>query len=88
MQHNTEFSKNLTYLTEIEALAQDILTLKEDKLELSHVLNKLQESLRALQKSEEKKTFIKMGPLYLQNSTDDCKSIVQKGLIDFYLFLI
>ncbi|KAK5644011.1 hypothetical protein RI129_007856 [Pyrocoelia pectoralis] len=75
-----DFSKSLTYLIEVETIAQDILTLKDTKLELAHTLSKLQESLRALQKTQDKRSFIKVGSIFVEYPTDYCKLLVEREI--------
>lgn len=90
-----ELSRSLTYLLEVETIAQDILTLKETKLDLANALNKLRESHRALQTTSDKYSFIKVGSLFFNYSTEECKTLIQEGwlfhnrklqckLIDFF----
>ncbi|KAB0796141.1 hypothetical protein PPYR_10202 [Photinus pyralis] len=75
-----DVTKTLTYLLEVETVAQDILTLKDTKLELAHTLSKLQESLRAFQASQEKKSFIKVGSIFIEYPTGHCEQLVRKEI--------
>ncbi|KAF5305925.1 hypothetical protein FQR65_LT07536 [Abscondita terminalis] len=75
-----EYSKTLTYLMEVETICQDILTLKDTKLELANTLSKLQECLRALQKTDDRKSFLKIGSLFIEHPTEKCKTIIQKEI--------
>ncbi|GJQ68750.1 hypothetical protein Trydic_g17282 [Trypoxylus dichotomus] len=75
-----EIKKSTIYLTEVEALAQDILTDKETKLELSNAQNKFREAYRALQQSTEKSAWMKFGLVYIQLPTKECQNLMKNEL--------
>lgn len=70
---------NLKYLIAVEELAQDILTVKETKLELANAQNKLREALRGLQKTEDRMSFLVVGDLHIYKRTKECKGIIEEG---------
>lgn len=71
--------KSYKYLQEVEELAQDILTTKEEKLNLANTQNKLREALSNLQNVEERRTWIKAGYVYIERPTEECKAILNNG---------
>lgn len=71
--------KTVKYLAEVEEVAQDVLTNKESKLELSNAHNKYREAFRALQQADSTKTWIKCGLVYVEMNVEDCKSYLKKG---------
>lgn len=71
--------QNLKYLIAVEELAQDILTVKETKLELANAQNKLREALRGLQKSEDRMSFLVVGDLHIYKRTEECKGLLEEG---------
>ncbi|KAF5274881.1 hypothetical protein FQA39_LY07063 [Lamprigera yunnana] len=75
-----EYSKTLIYLVEVETVSQDILTLKDTKLELANSLGKLQECLRVLQTSNDRRSYLKVGSLFIQHSTENCIVLIQKEM--------
>lgn len=84
----SQIKKSTTYLTEIETLAQDILTDKQMKLQLSNGQNKYREAYRALQQSVDKKTWMKLSSVYIELPTEECKSIVKNGEILLLTFIL
>lgn len=75
--------KSVQYLTEIEELAQDIMTEKETKLELSNAQNKYREAIRALQQTDRRKTWLKCGLVDVELPVDECKSFLEQGKLIF-----
>lgn len=73
--------KTIKYLTEVETLGQDILTLKDTKLELSNAHNKYREAYRTLQQTHNRKTWMKCGFVYMELPVDECKTFLKKGII-------
>lgn len=76
---NAETQKSFTYLKEVEEVAQEILTDKQAKLELSNAQNKYREAYRALQSVEERQTWLKLGSVYVRLPREDCREILKKG---------
>ncbi|RZC38152.1 p53 and DNA damage-regulated protein 1 [Asbolus verrucosus] len=74
--------KSYQYLFEVETLAQDILTDKETKLDLSNSRNKFREALRALEHTEDRRTWMQMGSVYIERPTEECKAILKTGIWD------
>ncbi|KAF7284513.1 hypothetical protein GWI33_022100 [Rhynchophorus ferrugineus] len=72
--------KSFKYLVEVETVGQDILTLKDEKLELSNAQNKFREALRALEQSDDRNSWIKLGSLYVQRPTEECKTILRREI--------
>lgn len=71
--------KTIKYLTEVETLAQDILTSKDSKLELSNAHNKYREAFRALQQTHNRKTWMRCGSIYVEMPVDECKTYLKNG---------
>ena len=71
--------KSFQYLYEVETLAQDILTDKETKLDLSNSRNKFREAFRALQGVEDRRTWMQMGSVFVERPTEECKRILLNG---------
>lgn len=69
-----ETQKSYTYLKEAESVAQDILTLKDTKLDLSNAQNKFREALRAIEHSEERNIWMKQGAVYIQRPRQDAST--------------
>lgn len=76
---NVETQKSYKYLQEVEELAQDILTAKDERFHLANTKNKLREALRAVQGVEDRKTWIKVGSVFIQRPTEECEIILRKG---------
>lgn len=76
---DVQSQKSYKYLQEVEELAQDILTIREEKLHLANTQNKLRESLSSLQNVEERRTWIKVGLVYIERPTEECKAILKSG---------
>ncbi|XP_030759545.1 uncharacterized protein LOC115884961 [Sitophilus oryzae] len=72
--------KTFKYLEEVETVAQDILTLKDEKLELSNAQNKLREALRALEQVEDRNSWITLGSVYVQKPTIECKALLREEI--------
>ncbi|KAG5876982.1 hypothetical protein JTB14_008127 [Gonioctena quinquepunctata] len=77
---NLETQKSFKYLREVEKVAQDILTLKEDKLELAHAQNKLREALNALKGAEDRKAWIQVGSVFVERPVNECRQILQEEI--------
>lgn len=78
-EETCEVKKSTIYLSEVERLAQDILTDKKTKLELANAQNKFREAHRALQQTTERRTWMKLGSVYVELPTEECKNIVKNG---------
>lgn len=76
---NLETQKSYKYLQEVEEIAQDILTLKEEKISIANTQNKLREAIRALEHVGDRYTWMQMGSVYIQRRTDDCRKILKNG---------
>ncbi|KAJ8977489.1 hypothetical protein NQ317_001772 [Molorchus minor] len=72
--------KSYRYLQEVETVAQDILTTRETKLELSNAQNKFREALRALEKIEDRNTWMQLGSVYIKRNTDHCKVLLRNEI--------
>ncbi|XP_017771179.1 PREDICTED: p53 and DNA damage-regulated protein 1-like [Nicrophorus vespilloides] len=72
--------KTLTYLAEVEAVAQEIIQHKEEKLRLSNSRNKFNEALRCLQKTEHRTTFLDLGRTLLEFPKDLAMDLIQKDI--------
>ncbi|KAJ8931596.1 hypothetical protein NQ314_015458 [Rhamnusium bicolor] len=75
-----ETQKSYKYLQEVETLAQDIITAKETKLHLANAQNKLREALRALDNTEDRKTWIQVGSIYVERDSVVCKTILRNDI--------
>lgn len=75
-----EQQKSFKYLEEVETVGQNILTLKEEKIELANAQNKLREALRALEQIDERNSWIQVGFTYVQRPTEECKIILRKEI--------
>lgn len=71
--------KTFTYLTQVEQLAQEILTQKENKLLLSNAQNKLREAQRALQQNDDRNVWLKVGSVHINLPREECRGILAKG---------
>lgn len=76
---NLETQKSYKYLQEVETLAQEILTAKETKIQIANAQNKFREALRAVESTEDRKTWIQMGTVYIERPSSECKNILRKG---------
>lgn len=76
---DVQTQKSYKYLQEVEELAQDILTAKDEKLQLANTQNKLREALASLQYVEDRRTWFKTGSVYIERPTEECKTILKKG---------
>lgn len=72
--------KSFTYLKEVEEAAQEILTDKQTKLDLANAQNKYREAYRALQEVEERRTWLKVGSVYVRLPKEECREILKNGL--------
>lgn len=72
--------KSFTYLTEVEELAQDILTDKQTKLELANAQNKYREAYRALPNVEDRQAWLKIGAVHVRLPKEECREILKRGL--------
>ncbi|KAI4470704.1 hypothetical protein MML48_1g09239 [Holotrichia oblita] len=86
MDQTPEIKKSTIYLTEVETLAQQILTDKESKLRLSNAQNKFREAYRALQQNFDKKSWMKLGSVYIEIPTEECKNIMKNGKTSSHYF--
>lgn len=77
-----ETQKSYKYLHEVETLAQEILTAKDTKLQIANAQNKFREALRAIEASEDRKTWIQMGMVYIERPSSECKNILRTGKIE------
>ncbi|XP_044751496.1 uncharacterized protein LOC123311530 [Coccinella septempunctata] len=77
---DVETQKSYTYLKEVETVAQDILTLKDMKLELSNAQNKFREALRAIEHSDERTVWMKEGSVYIQRPRQECLIFLRKEI--------
>lgn len=71
--------KSFQYLSEVETLAQEILTEQEKKLDLANSCNKFREALRALESCEYRRAWMQVGCVYVERPTEECKNILQRG---------
>lgn len=76
---DVEQQNSFVYLKEVETTAQDILTLKQEKIELANAQNKCREALRALETTFDRNTWMKIGSVYIERPTEECKAILRKG---------
>lgn len=76
---NIQNQKSFQYLTEVETVAQDLLTDKQTKLDLSNARNKFREALRALETVEDRNSWMQLGSVYIQRPTEECKVILKRG---------
>ncbi|XP_066146278.1 p53 and DNA damage-regulated protein 1 [Euwallacea fornicatus] len=75
-----EQQKSFTYLREVETVAQELLSLKHNKLEIANAQNKYREGLRALEHICDRTTWIQIGSVYIEQSTEECKAILRKEI--------
>lgn len=71
--------KSYKYLQEVEEIAQNIITVKSEKLDLANTENKLREGLRVLKEVEDRNTWIKTGSVLIQRPTKECITILTDG---------
>lgn len=76
---DVQSQKSYMYLQEVEELAQDILTTKEEKLHLANTQNKLREALSDLQNVKDRRTWIQTGYVYIERTTEECRAILKNG---------
>lgn len=76
---DVEQQNSFIYLKEVETTAQDILTLKQEKIELANAQNKCREALRALETTFDRSTWMKIGSVYIERPTEECKAILRNG---------
>ncbi|XP_018563331.2 p53 and DNA damage-regulated protein 1-like [Anoplophora glabripennis] len=72
--------KSYKYLHEVETLAQEILTAKETKMQIANAQNKFREALRAIESTEERRTWIQMGTVYIERPSSECKNILRSEI--------
>ncbi|KAL1513068.1 hypothetical protein ABEB36_002544 [Hypothenemus hampei] len=75
-----EQQKSFIYLKEVESVAQDILILKEEKLDIANAQNKYREALRALENVYERNSWIQLGSVYVERPTEECKALLRKEI--------
>ncbi|CAH1164243.1 unnamed protein product [Phaedon cochleariae] len=71
---------NCLMLMEVETVAQDILTLREEKLALANAQNKFREALNALKESEERNNWIQVGAVFVERPVDECRNILREEI--------
>lgn len=76
---DVETQKSFEYLREVEEVAQEVLTDKQTKLEIANAQNKYREAFRGLEETEDRQTWIKLGLVYVQLPTEECKCILKEG---------
>lgn len=76
---DAQSQKSYKYLHEVEEIAQDILTAKEEKMHLANTKNKLCEALSNLQNVKDRKTWLNAGYVYIERTTEESKAIVKNG---------
>ncbi|CAH1114257.1 unnamed protein product [Psylliodes chrysocephalus] len=74
---NVQTQKSYKYLQEVETVAQDVLTLKQEKLQLANAHNKLREALTGLKCTEDRTSWLQKGCVYIELPTEEIKSIVK-----------
>ncbi|CAG9838934.1 unnamed protein product [Diabrotica balteata] len=74
---DVQTQKSYKYLQEVETVAQDILTLKEEKLSIANTQNKLREALTALKYVDDRQTWVEIGSIYIQLPTEEAKYLLQ-----------
>ncbi|CAH1981173.1 unnamed protein product [Acanthoscelides obtectus] len=79
---NVETQKAYKYLQEVEKIAQDILTAKDNKLQLANAQNKLRESFRALEHVEDRNTFIQVGCVHIEMPTEECRDKLKQDIAE------
>lgn len=77
---NIETQKSYKYLQEVEELAQDILTVKDNKLQLANTQNKLREALSALSSIEDRNSWIQVGSVFVQRPIEEIRDILKNGI--------
>lgn len=77
---DADTQKSFTYLTEVEEVAQEILTDKQAKLELANAQNKCREAYKALQNVEDRQAWLKIGAVHVRLPKEDCREILKRGL--------
>ncbi|XP_044736595.1 p53 and DNA damage-regulated protein 1 [Chrysoperla carnea] len=68
--------KEITYLKDVEAVGQSILSDKQEIIDLNKRQNVNREGLRAMQKSSNKKHFISIGGLLIKTDKKECERII------------
>ncbi|CAG5114638.1 unnamed protein product [Candidula unifasciata] len=75
----TEASQLVEYLTEIECVAEDILTSRREIIDLDRQRNKTREAIRALQQvKEDEKTWMCAGRMFLKMDKEKAVTILNK----------
>lgn len=77
---DVQTQKSFTYLKEVEEIAQDVLTDKQIKLDLSNAQNKYREALRALQNVDSRQSWIQLDSVYVKLPTEACKQILSEEI--------
>ncbi|KAJ8925284.1 hypothetical protein NQ315_009112 [Exocentrus adspersus] len=77
---NLETDKSYKYLYEVETLAQDLLTAKETKKEIANAQNKFREALRSIEQTEERRTWIQIGSVYVEKPSVDCINLLRSEI--------
>lgn len=78
--NDPQVNKTLTYLRQVETVAQEVLAKKHLKIELSNGRNKFNEAYRALQKSDENHAFLKCGSCYLRFPKDVAIDVLKEDI--------
>lgn len=73
----------VNYLTDLEQVAEEILTDRQTIIDYDRKRNANRESLRDLRKSDEKKTWIAMGNTFFKLEKTAVESMIQKGMLHF-----
>ncbi len=71
--------KVLVHLADLEAAAEDVLTDKQEIIDLDRKRNQNREAIRAINSANEKKQYLAMGNCFFQLPTEKAKDLLQKG---------
>jgi len=75
-----EQQKSLKYLEEVEIVGQNILSLKEERLQYSNAQNKYREALRALEQVTDRDSWFQLGSIYIRRPTKIYKKMLRTEL--------
>lgn len=77
--------KSLLHLTQIEEQAQEILSDREEIVALDRQRNHNREAIRAIQKQDDTKAWITVGPLLVKMPIKKVSNLLNKGVVILFL---
>jgi hypothetical protein len=76
-----EADKIVTYLTDLEQAAEDILTDRQTIIDYDRKRNANREALRSMKNSSEKKTWIAMGNTFFKLEKPTVEDLISQGTL-------